>query len=73
MVKGYNREGVVVMKKELKIGALIVAVIGLIIISALLYKNGYVNYLIVTGTLLVVTAIALFNLIDLKKVFIIVS
>ena len=51
------------MKKELKIGALIVAVIGLIIISALLYKNGYVNYLIVTGTLLVVTAIALFNLV----------
>ena len=51
------------MKKELKIGALIVAVIGLIIISALLYKHGYVNYLIVTGTLLVVTAIALFNLV----------
>ena len=51
------------MKKELKIGALIVAVIALIIISALLYKNGYVNYLIVTATLLVVTAIALFNLV----------
>ena len=49
------------MKKEVKIGGLALGLIVLLGISFVLYKNGLMNYLIITGTFSVICAIVLVN------------
>lgn len=49
------------MKKEVKIGGLALGLIVLVGISFVLYKNGLMNYLIITGTFSVICAIVLVN------------
>lgn len=49
------------MKKEVKIGGLALGLIALLGISLVLYKNGLMNYLIITGTFTVICAIILVN------------
>lgn len=49
------------MKKEVKIGGLVLGLIALIGISFVLYKNGLMNYLIITGTFTVICTIILVN------------
>lgn len=49
------------MKKEVKIGVLVLGLILLLSISYVLYNNGLMNYLIITGTFSVICAIVLVN------------